>query len=76
MGEGVRLATNRSVGVAPEVILQNSSYGDDKAGKRGDLPWLCNPGQTSAQVQDRNTSSPAKNVYKKKQDLSFCSDCM
>ena len=40
------LVMKRSAGVTPEVNLRNPLRTGDEIHKRGDLPWLCYPGQT------------------------------
>ena len=74
-------------GVAPEMNLRNLLCTGEEAGKRGNPPWLWNPGQTSPEVQNRGISGPAKRTcvlqknFKKKYSqwdsvcvwvLSFC----
>ena len=40
----------QSAGVAPEVNLRNLLCAGEEARKRGNPPWLCNPGQMSPEV--------------------------
>ena len=50
------LAVMRSVGVAPEMNLDNPLGAGNKACKRMTPPWLCNTGQTSPEIQNRDVS--------------------
>ena len=63
-------------GVTPEVNLRTPLCTGEEACKRGNPPWLWNPGQTSPEVQNRGISGPTKRTcvlqnLKKKKSGSF-----
>ena len=59
-GSDAIVTVKRSVDVAPEGNLRNRVHTNNKACKRGDPPWLRNPGQTSQEDQNRGTCGPTK----------------
>ena len=65
-GLAAMLAAKSSAGVTPEVNLRNPLHTGDEAFKRGNPPWLWNPGQTgqmSPEVQNRSISGPTRKTY-------------
>ena len=54
------LVAKRLAGVASEVNLRNPLLTANEAQKRGDPPWLWNPGQMSPEVQNRGISGHIK----------------
>ena len=73
-GLAAMLTSVQSAGVTPEVNLRNSLCAGEEACKRGNPPWLWNPGQTSPEVQNRGISGPTKRTYvlqKLKKKISF-----
>ena len=76
-GLAVMLTSIQSAGVTPEVNLRNLLCAGKEACKRGNPPWLWNPGQTSPKVQNRGISAPTKRTYvlqklKTKQKKNMC----
>ena len=66
MGKGDRLSwwVPRGQQVRHSELNMRSLWcAGDKTPKKQDLPWFCNPGQTSAEVQNRGTSQSTKRCY-------------
>ena len=76
-GLATMLTSIQSAGVTPEVNLRNLLWTGEEVHKRGNPPWLWNPGQTSPEVQNRGISGPTKRTYvlqkfKKKKKEFLC----